>query len=69
MNQNETICDACRAQYTKGRYDEPHHKLRVVSVTKDVGHMFGGGHETHYKCDDCGELVIHSTDRTDPPWR
>lgn len=61
-------CVLCLEQVRKRRHDKPHSRLVVEHRGPDVGHMFGGGSETRYRCLDCGETIIHSTDRVDPPW-
>lgn len=61
-------CVACQEQIKKRRDDPPHPKLRVVHAGKEYSHIAGGGHDTRYICDDCGETVIHSTDKADFAW-
>lgn len=64
-------CAACLALTSKptNRHDPAHPKLREVRHGPDVGHMFGGGSETDYVCDDCGSKLTHSSDRTETGWR
>lgn len=67
----DNTCAPCRTLTAKpnNRHDPPHSMLVAVSHGPDVGHMFGGGSETTYRCSACGAELIHSSDSTETGWR
>src|SRR5262245_53322071 len=54
------LCDACKAQITKGPDDPGHPGLKFV--------FKGPGREKQYLCINCGETIFHNPDIT-PAWR
>ena len=54
------LCDACKAQITKGPDDHGHPGLKFV--------FKGPGRERQYLCINCGETIFHNPDIT-PAWR
>ena len=62
-------CALCKAQVKLGRHAEPHAKLKNESTGKPYSHMFGGGVDSFWVCQDCGTTLFHSTDRYDFGWQ
>jgi hypothetical protein len=54
------LCDACKAQITRGPDDPGHPGLKFV--------FKGPGREKQYLCINCGETIFHNPDIT-PAWR
>ena len=54
------LCDACKAQITRGPDDPGHPGLKFV--------FKGPGREKQYLCINCGETIFHNPDIA-PAWR
>lgn len=59
------LCLHCIDQLAKKRTAPPHPRLKLLETGPEAGH----GRETRYQCMVCDEIIVHSTDRSDPAWR
>ena len=64
------ICENCEAQKSKGRRDNPHASLEIISTEEHRGSMFGGSETIKYRCNICGSSVTHYNDKNEfsPFW-
>lgn len=68
-NEAKKPCDLCAAQVKKSRHEPAHAHLKLIESGGAYKHMFGGGQDTWWRCDQCGSTLFHSTDRYDFGWQ